>query len=119
MLTIRLQRVGRRKFATFRMVVTEHTRQPQSGKYVELVGWWNPHTNQADIEKDRVSYWLSVGAQPTDTVHNLLVDAGVIAGKKRNVLPKKHAPQTQVKGGAAQATPTAVDAAQGESVSSA
>lgn len=95
MLTIRLQRFGRRNFATFRVVVTESRRAPQSGKYVEMIGWWNPHTDKAEIDTQRASYWLSVGAQPTDVVYNLLVDAGVVQGKKRNVLPKKTPPVAQ------------------------
>lgn len=89
MLMIRLQRVGRRNHAEFRVVVTEKARAAQSSNYKELLGSYNPHTNTAEIKADRVQYWIGVGAQVSDTVHNLLVEKKIIEGKKKNVLPKK------------------------------
>lgn len=86
---IRLQRVGRKNHAEFRLVVTEKTRAAKSSNYVELLGNYNPHTNTAQFDTDRVKYWIAAGAQPSDTVHNLLVEKKVIEGKKKNVLPKK------------------------------
>ena len=116
MLVMRLQRVGRRNFATFRVIVTEHTRAPQSGKYVEMVGWWNPHTDKAEFKKERVEHWLSVGVQPSDTVYNLLIDAGILEGKKRNVLPRKSPPpKDEAEGGEAGAAGSAEEAAGEES----
>ncbi|NBD74214.1 30S ribosomal protein S16 [Patescibacteria group bacterium] len=95
MLKIRLQRVGRRNHAEFRVVVCEHTTGPKSGKNVETLGSYNPHTNTAQINAERTSHWIGVGAQVSDTVHNLLVREGVIEGKKRNALPKKTVPQKE------------------------
>lgn len=86
---IRYQRVGRRNDASFRIVVTEHTRGPKSGDSVELVGSYNPKTKAISLKKERIEYWMSVGARLSDSVHNLLVKEGVIEGKKINVLPKK------------------------------
>ncbi len=89
MLKIRLQRVGKRNHAEFRVVVCEHTTGPKSGKHREVIGAYNPHTDTVALREERARYWLSVGAQPSDTVYNLLVGAGVIEGKKKNVLPRK------------------------------
>lgn len=89
MLVIRLQRVGRTNHAEFRVVVTESTHAATSSNYKEIVGHYNPHTNTVALDAARIQHWMSVGAQPSDTVHNILVSQKVIEGKKRNVLPKK------------------------------
>jgi small subunit ribosomal protein S16 len=89
MLMIRLQRVGRKNYAEFRIVVTEKTRAAKSSNYKELIGNYNPHSDVVNVDTERVTYWISKGAQVSDTVHNLLVAKKVIEGKKRNVLPKK------------------------------
>ncbi len=89
MLMIRLQRVGRRNHAEFRVVVTEKTRAAKSSNYVELLGYYNPHTNEVKFKEERIKHWTSVGAKVSDTVHNLLVRENIIKGKKINVLPKK------------------------------
>lgn len=89
MLMIRLQRVGRKNHAEFRVVVTEKTRAAKSSNYKELVGHYNPHTNDLTLEKKSILHWITMGAQVSPTVHNLLIKEGVIKGKKINVLPKK------------------------------
>lgn len=89
MLMIRLQRVGRKNYAEFRIVVTEKSRAAKSSNYVELVGHYNPHSDTVSVQADRVKYWIEKGAQVSGTVHNLLVSQKVIEGKKVNVLPKK------------------------------
>jgi small subunit ribosomal protein S16 len=89
MVTIRLQRVGRRNHAEFRVVVTESARGPKSSNYIEVVGHHNPHTDTTVIDADKVKAWIAKGAQVSDTVHNILVTKKVIEGKKKNVLPKK------------------------------
>ena len=89
MLVIRYQRVGRRNDASFRIIVTEHTSGPKSGKNVEQLGSYNPKTKAVILKKERIEHWMSVGAQVSDSVHNLLIKEGVIEGKKINVLPKK------------------------------
>lgn len=89
MLKIRLQRVGRKNDASFRLVVTEHTRGPKAGDNVEVLGSYDPKSDTKAFKADRVKHWISVGAQVSDTAHNLLVGEGIIDGKKINVLPKK------------------------------
>jgi len=89
MLKIRMQRTGRRNDPAFRIVVAEHTVGPKSGKFVEKVGSYYPKTKDMVLDAERIKYWISVGAQPSDRVHNTLVSEGIIEGKKRNVLPKK------------------------------
>jgi small subunit ribosomal protein S16 len=88
MLKIRMQRIGRIKQASYRIVVTEHTSGPKAGKVVEQIGTYNPKTKARSIKADRVTYWMSVGAKPSDTMHNMLVSEKIIKGTKRNVLPK-------------------------------
>jgi len=93
MLKIRMQRVGRINQPSYRIVVTEHTASPKAGKFVEKLGTYNPHTKVRTLDEERVKYWISVGAQPSDTMHNMLLSAGVISGKKINVLPSYKAPE--------------------------
>jgi small subunit ribosomal protein S16 len=89
MLKIRLQRTGRKNDPHFRLIVTESTLKSKTTQFVEIVGTYNVKAGIFNAKADRVKHWISVGAQVTDTVHNLLVSKGVIEGKKINVLPKK------------------------------
>ena len=91
MLKIRLQRVGRINSPAYRIVVTEHARAATKG-LIEKLGTYNPKTKERSINEERVKYWLSVGAQPSDTMHNMLVSLGIITGKKINILPKYKEP---------------------------
>lgn len=86
---IRLQRIGRKNQAAFRLLVLDSHRGPKAGKNVELLGSYNPHSNLFQVEKDRILYWMSKGAQISDTVRNLLISNKIIEGKKINVLPRK------------------------------
>ncbi len=95
MLKIRLQRVGRKNHAEFRVVVTQSTKGPKSANYIENLGHYNPHTNIVTFAQDRVEHWMRVGAQVSGTVHNLLVTKGIVKGEKINVLPKKTAPKKE------------------------
>ena len=88
MLKIRMQRIGRINMPAYRIVVAEHTVGPKSGKFVEKLGTYNPKSKERTLNVERVKYWISVGAKPSDTVHNMLVAEGVIKGTKINVLPK-------------------------------
>lgn len=83
MLTIRLQRVGKKKVASYRLVISEKARDTQD-RYLELLGTFDPHAkeNQFKPITERILYWMSKGAQTSPTIHNLLVKAGVIKGKK-------------------------------------
>ena len=89
MLIIRLQRVGRKNDPSFRIVVTDSKNGPKSGKAVEVLGSYDARHGEPQINGDRVKHWISVGAQVSDTVHNLLVKSKIIEGKTVNVLPKK------------------------------
>jgi small subunit ribosomal protein S16 len=95
MLKIRMQRSGRINQPSFKIVVTEHTSSPKAGKYVERVGFYNPTSKERTLVEDRIKYWMSVGAKPSGTVHNMLVSAGLLNAKKINVLPKKTVGKTE------------------------
>ena len=75
---IRLQRGGRKGYAVYRIVIAD-VRAPRDGKFTEKIGTYNPNTNPAtvDLNFDRALYWVEVGAQPTDTVRNILKNEGV------------------------------------------
>ncbi len=87
MLKIRLQRVGRRHDPSFRMILTDSRKPPRGGSYLELLGSYNARKGEPQFKAERIKHWLSKGAKTSDTVHNLLVDAEIIKGKKINVLP--------------------------------
>lgn len=100
MLAIRLSRVGKKKFPTYKLVVSEKTKDTHD-VYNELLGTYNPHAkeNQFIVKADRVMFWIGKGAQASDTVHNLLVANGVLQGdKKKSVfLSKKRKAKTEEK----------------------
>ena len=77
MLAIRLQRVGRQGYATYRLAVQEANRHPSSGRVVAYVGSYNPHTKDANVQVELAQKYLDNGAQPTPRVVKLLADAGV------------------------------------------
>jgi small subunit ribosomal protein S16 len=77
MLAIRLQRVGRKGYPTYRVVVQESQRHPSSGRVVAHVGSYNPHTKDVTIKVEEAQKFLDNGAQPTPRVVKLLKDAGV------------------------------------------
>lgn len=89
MLMIRFQRIGRTNDPAFRIVVLEKERAAKTGSIVERLGTYNPRSKALTLDEARVKEWIGKGAQPTDSIHNLLVTKGVITGKKINVLPKK------------------------------
>ena len=96
MLKIRLQRIGRKNEAAFRLVLTESKNGPQSGKFKEVLGYYTLKSDKVELDNDRIKHWLQFGTQVSDTAHNMLVKAGLIEGKKKNVLSKK-APTTKRK----------------------
>ncbi len=89
----------------YRIVVLERARSAKSGKFVEKLGSYNPRTKERTLDTERTKYWISKGAQATGTMHNMLVSAGVISGKKVNVLPRKSPPVTEAPAAATSATP--------------
>lgn len=110
MLKIRLQRIGKRGQAYFRVVVMEHAKKPK-GKYLEDLGAYDPHKNEISVDAERVKYWLSHGAQASPTVNNLLVGRGVIEGKKVQAWKAKKKESTGQKTEVVQ-TPVATEAAE-------
>ncbi|MCK4744465.1 30S ribosomal protein S16 [Candidatus Parcubacteria bacterium] len=83
MLSIRLTRVGKKKQPIYRVVVLDKRKDPW-GKSLEILGNYNPRTKPSTINLkiERIKYWLSVGAQPSATVYNILIDQKIIDGKK-------------------------------------
>ena len=77
MLAIRLQRVGRQGYATYRLAVQESQRHPTSGRVVAYVGSYNPHTKESSVQVELAQKYLDNGAQPTPRVVKLLAAAGV------------------------------------------
>jgi len=84
MLIIRLIRTGKKNASSFRVVLTEKKNAAKSGRFLEVLGSYNPRSRGKEItlKKERIEYWLSQGAKSSDTVHNLLVSQGVIKGPK-------------------------------------
>ena len=85
MLKIRMQRIGRHKEPHYRIVVIEGTKGPKSAKYIEEVGSYNPKAGTRQLNKERITYWIGVGAQASDTVHNFLVRDQIIEAPVRHV----------------------------------
>lgn len=109
MLVIRLARHGRKNHPTYRVVLQDKDWAPTS-KVIEILGNMNPHTNPRTIilKKDRISYWLSQGAQPSATMNNLLIDEGLLKGEKvRTVFGKQPAKTDATPAETASATSTA------------
>ncbi len=95
MLRIRLSRVGKKNKAQFRLTVADAKRSP-TGRFIEILGYYNPHSKEKVFKNDRIEYWISRGAKPSATVHNFLVDAGIIKGEKvRSWSPKKKKDETK------------------------
>lgn len=94
MLVIRLQRIGKKHQPSYRLVVAER-RSRMIAPPVEDLGTFNPSGKKASLKKERISYWLGVGAKASVTVHNMLVKEGVISGKKLAVKMKKPAAKTE------------------------
>lgn len=85
MLTIRLSRVGKTKQPSYRLIVSEKTKDPW-GTYLENLGFYNPRANPPVVQfkTERIKHWLEKGAQTSDTINNLLIEQKIIAGEKRS-----------------------------------
>ena len=92
MLAIKFKRIGKKHQPSFRIIVQE-AREKVNGLNAEDIGWYSPVTKKFEIVKERALHWIGRGAQPTDSVHNLLITAGIISGAKRSVhtVPKPEA----------------------------
>ena len=84
MLAIRLQRIGKKKQPTYRLVISENAKDTQ-GDSLEILGHYNPLSKDKtlEIKEDKIKYWLDKGAQPSNTVHNLLIKVGLVTGDKK------------------------------------
>ena len=96
MLMIRLQRIGKKNEPHFRVVLTEKTTSPR-GKFIELLGNVNPRTKVKSLETERITHWISKGAQVSDTVTNMLISEKIIVGEKiaKHKKPKKTAEEVK------------------------
>lgn len=88
MLAIKFSRKGKKNQPFFRIIVLEKSKDPW-GDFLEDLGHYNPLTKQCSLKEERIKYWLEHGAQPTGSVHNLLVNKGIIKGKKVKVTKKR------------------------------
>ncbi len=79
MVRIRLRRVGSKKQPSYRIVVA-NSRSPRDGRYIEIIGFYNPRTEPAtmQLKEDRALYWLQKGAQPSETVGYILTELGTM-----------------------------------------
>jgi len=86
MLTIRLQRKGKKHDPSYRVVLIDSRRAAKSGSVLEILGSYNPRAGEPQLKKEKIKEWISKGAQVSETVHNFLVNAKIIEGKKKDVL---------------------------------
>ena len=90
MLRLRLTRVGKKNVVFFRIVLAEKSAAVK-GKFIEILGHYNPRTKEFKIKEERLKYWLSQGAKSSITLHNLLVREKIIEGPKIKVKIAKKA----------------------------
>src|SRR4030042_5374429 len=88
MLFIRFFRTGKKNQPFFKIVVTDKKNPPRGGRFLEILGFFNPLTKEKNLKADRIKYWLSKGAQPSATVNNLLISGKIVEGKKTDVHKK-------------------------------
>ena len=96
---LRLRRMGAKRRPYYRIVAAD-SRSPRDGRFIEVVGNYNPILKEADqltLDEEKVMNWLSKGAQPTDTVKNLLTKKGLMAKFNNSKAPKKVAKKATVK----------------------
>ena len=99
MQVIRMRRVGSKKRPYFRIVVTEHS-APRDGAFLEVLGTYNPRTNPETLtlDRERIAYWVSKGAQPSDTVRTLISRAPEAPAELANAAPAAEAAPAQPEG---------------------
>jgi len=117
-LKIRLARGGAKKRPFYRIVVAEAA-APRDGRYVERVGTYNPmvpkdHEQRLTLNGERINFWMSKGAQPTERVHKMLASAGLMAAPVLRDQPKKSAPGKKRAEREAAATEAAAETAAAE-----
>jgi small subunit ribosomal protein S16 len=81
MLTIRLSRIGKKKKPMYRLIISEKNKDPY-GDSLEILGSYDPYTKNLQVKKERIEHWLKNGSKMSPTVNNLLIEKGIIEGKK-------------------------------------
>ena len=102
MLTIRVNRVGKKIQASFRIALQEKTKAPGK-RHIEMLGSYDPHKKGSVLKKDRILHWIGLGAELSDSVYNLLVREGVVAAEKKRAIKMK---RPEVKAVAEEVAPT-------------
>ncbi len=98
MLVIRLTRIGKKNQPAYRVVLADKKRAVQ-GKFIEILGSYNPKSKAKVFKAERINYWISKGAQASPTVHNLLVSEKIIeAAKVKAWRPKKKTRDARIAG---------------------
>lgn len=94
-LKIRLRQQGRTNRQTYRLVVTD-IRNPRDGKYLEMIGWYNPfsHTNDSQISIERINYWVGQGAEISLSAQNLI--ARIAPDVMKEIRAKKHVSRLKI-----------------------
>jgi len=92
---IRLRRIGAKKHPFYRLVVAD-SRSPRDGKFIEILGTYDPMTEpvKLNLDQDKIKVWLQKGARPSDTARAFLIDQGLLpkeSARKRPTKPPKPA----------------------------
>lgn len=95
MLVIRLARIGKKNQPAFRVVLAEKGRSAK-GKFIEILGNYSPRIKAKGLKAERIKYWISKGAQPSATMHNLLVSEKIIEGPKVKAWRPKKKTQEEI-----------------------
>ncbi|OGZ58622.1 MAG: 30S ribosomal protein S16 [Candidatus Spechtbacteria bacterium RIFCSPHIGHO2_02_FULL_43_15b] len=82
MLRIRLIRNGKRNRPNYRLAVLPQRSSSQSGRFLEVLGHYDPLKKDRSFKKERIEYWISKGAIPSDSAKNMLISCGILEGKK-------------------------------------
>ena len=112
MLTIRLQRIGKNKRPSYRVIVSEKGRDPHA-RSLEILGSYNPldREKKLTVDAERVKYWFSKGAQTSDTIFNLFLKNGIVEGKKKRSVSVTKKRQAAIDAKKAEAAKTTNEAA--------
>ena len=90
MLMIRLQRVGRKHETAFRLVLTNKLNSTKSGRYLKVLGAYDPRKKTEHFDAEGIKQAIGHGAKPSVTVNNLLITHGIIEGTKLNAQPRRN-----------------------------
>ncbi len=111
MVVIRLTRVGKKKQAHYRIVVADSHRAVQ-GKFISILGWYNPHTKELQVKKDELKGWFDKGAKPSNTLAKLLKKEKIDLPKWVKIVEKKKAPKKKEEAEVKPAVPKADEKAE-------